>query len=224
MHRVIAVVLALSLAGLPAAEARARKESQAEAAQAAQIKAQVAQAAQEEITAARAAAVPSGEYRVGVDDVLDINVLRPEPFNNMLTVSPDGAVAFPYVGNVDVKGLTLIEVQKRIEEGLSEYMRYPVVSVSLRESRSRTFYVYGEVARPGAFPLQQGMTALRAVSLAGGFTKYGSASRVKVLRQRKDGQGSVTVPVDLKRAMAGDASQDLRIENGDVVTVEEGVF
>lgn len=229
--RILTVLIATGGLTTHSAEAKPRSEVKAEAnvQQSVALKAEVAQAAAE-MTAQAAQAVqaaitaPPGEYRVGVDDILDINVLRPETFNNTLTVSPDGAVTFPYIGNVPVKDLTLIEVQKKVEEELSVYMKYPVVSVSLKESRSRMFYVYGEVARPGAFALQQGMTALRAVSLAGGFTKFGSASRVKVLRQRKDNSGNVTIPVDLKKAMTGAAGQDLRIENGDVVTVEEGVF
>ena len=163
-------------------------------------------------------------YTVGVDDILDINVLQPDPLGASLTVSPDGTITFPYIGNVKVAGLTLIEVQEKIQSELSGYMKYPMVAVSLKESRSRTFYVYGEVVRPGSYAIQPNITAVRAISLAGGFTKFGSSNRVRILRHKKDGAGDETIKVDIKAAMAGDSVHDVRILPGDVITVSEGMF
>lgn len=164
-------------------------------------------------------------YTIGVDDILDIGILKPDPpLQLQLAVSPDGTITFPYIGTVTAKGKTLADVQSDIQTRLESYMNKPVISISLRESRSRMYFVYGEVQKPGSYPMKDNLTAIRAISEAGGFTKYGSASKVKILRLKKDGSGNQVIPVSIKAVTNGDNKQDQRIEAGDVITVEEGIF
>ncbi|HPN66812.1 MAG TPA: SLBB domain-containing protein, partial [Candidatus Omnitrophota bacterium] len=100
---------------------------------------------------------------------------------------------------------------------------YPVVSVAVKESRSKKFYVYGEVLKPGTYFLEDNMTVMKAISTAGGFTKYGSSSRVKVLRPKVNGSGYETFKANMKLIMNG-LAKDIVLEPGDIVQVEEGVF
>lgn len=175
--------------------------------------------------AAESGKQPYTPYLIGPDDILEIKVLQPEEITSEATVAPDGAITFPYLGSVMVKDRTLDQVQADIQKQLSEgYLRYPVVSVSLKESRSKRFFVYGEVQSPGVYPLDSNMTVFKAISVAGGFTKYGSSSRVKILRPKKDGQGNETLKVDIKAVVDGSTQADITLEAGDVVIVSEGVF
>ena len=103
-------------------------------------------------------------------------------------------------------------------------MKYPVVNVILKESRSRRFFVYGEVVRPGAYAIDQNTSVMRAISLAGGFTKFGSSSRVKVLRVRQDGNGYEPLKINIKDVMNGNPNADIKLNTGDIVVVSEGVF
>jgi polysaccharide export outer membrane protein len=172
-----------------------------------------------------AIAFAADQYTVGVADVLDINILQPEKMAFPATVAIDGSISVPYIGTVQVKDKTITEIQKTIQDKLADgYMKYPVVVVQLRESNSRKFFVYGEVMRPGGYPLMENTTAMRAISMAGGFTKFGSSSSVKVLRPRKDKPGYETVKVNIKAVMGGAAREDLVLQNEDVVVVSEGVF
>ncbi|MCX5694936.1 MAG: polysaccharide export protein [Candidatus Omnitrophica bacterium] len=165
------------------------------------------------------------EYKVGIEDVLDISVLQPEKLTTMVTVSPDGSIVFPYIGNVNVKGLVLVEIQNQIQARLADgYMKYPVVSVSLKESRSKKFFVYGEVMKPGTYYLEDKTTVLKAISMVGGFTKYGSSSRVKVLRPKKDDAGYESIKVNIKAVMDGATDADILLMPEDMVVVSEGVF
>jgi len=165
------------------------------------------------------------EYTVGVDDILDINVLQPEKFITTVTVSPDGSITFPYIGNVQVKGMTLSSIQDEIQTRLGNgYMKYPVVSLSLRETRSKKFFVYGEVVKPGTYLLDDRTTILKAISMAGGFSKFGSSSRVKVLREKKDKPGYDTMKVNMSAVMQGSSTDDITITPGDIVVISEGVF
>ncbi len=166
-----------------------------------------------------------GDYAIGVDDVLTIDVLQPERIENNVTVSPDGNISFPYIGTVPVKGRSLSEVEQDIEVRLANgYLKYPSVVVYLKESRSRRFFVYGEVNRPGPYHLEDNTTVLRAIAMAEGFTRFGSASRVKVLRPRKGNLGYDTIPINIKAVMNGDSDADLVLKPGDMVVVSEGVF
>ena len=168
--------------------------------------------------------VPTAEYKIGNEDILDISVLQPEKIAMTVTVSPDGSITFPYIGKVIVKDKTPAQVQDEIQQRLTDgYLKYPVVSVSIKESRSKKFYVYGEVSRPGTYFLEDNMTVLKAISTAGGFTKYGSSSRVKVLRPKAKGAGYDMIKVNMKLIMNG-VAQDTVLESGDIVQVEEGVF
>jgi polysaccharide export outer membrane protein len=168
--------------------------------------------------------IPSG-YTVGVDDILDINILQPETLVSAVVVAMDGSISFPYIGNVQVKGLTLSQIKELIEVKLSEgYMKYPVVSVALRESRSKKFFVYGEVLKPGAYPMDDNMTVLKAISMAGGFTKYGSSSRVKVMKPKTGQPGYDNVKININAIMDGDAKSDVQVGQGDIIVVSEGVF
>jgi polysaccharide export outer membrane protein len=164
-------------------------------------------------------------YRIGVDDVIAISILRPEDYETVVTVSPDGFITFPYIGTVRVKDKTLDEVRDTIQSELADgVMKYPVVLVTLKESRSRKFFVYGEVSKPGSYPLDDNITILRAISVAGGFTKYGSSSRVKVLRQREYAPGYERIRVNIGDVMEGKLEEDIVIKPGDVIVVSEGVF
>ena len=165
------------------------------------------------------------EYTVGVDDVLDIKVLKPEELSNTVTVAPDGAITFPYIGSVFVKDHTIAQIQDEIQARLADgYIKYPIVSVSLRASRSLKFFVYGEVEKPGAYAMEENMTVLRAISMAGGFSKFGSASGVKVLRPKKGSTGYDIIKVNVKGIMDGNSTEDTVITQGDIIVVSEGVF
>ncbi len=173
---------------------------------------------------AEEAATTTSEYLVGVDDIVLVTVIQPDKLESELTVSPDGAITFPYIGKVVVKGLTLMQIQENIQTRLSEYMKYPVVTVSLRESRSRMFFVYGEVKQPGAYPIQQNMSVLRAVSMAGGFTPVAATSEVKILRAKADQSGNMTLTTDVSAVMLGKTQNDIKVEAGDVITVSKRFF
>ena len=164
------------------------------------------------------------DYTIGVDDVFDISILQPEKMELTITVSPDGAITFPYIGQVSVKDKTPAKVQEEIQSRLADgYLKYPVVSVSLKESHSRKFFVYGEVTKPGTYFLEENITVLKAIFNAGGFTKFGSSSRVKVLRPKADNTGYEMIKVNIKSIMSGQA-QDVVLQIGDIVQVQEGVF
>lgn len=164
------------------------------------------------------------EYLLGVDDVLDISILQPERMTVTVVVSPDGMITFPYIGTVLARGLSMAQLQQSVQDKLADgYMKYPVVSVSLKESRSRKFFVYGEVMKPGTYFINDNVTVLRGITMAGGFTRFGS-SKVKILRPKQNKPGYDTVQVNIKALMDGAAKEDVLLEPEDIVVVSQGLF
>ena len=48
--------------------------------------------------------------------------------------------------------------------------------------RAETVYVFGEVRRPGQYPMETDTTVLQALSMAGGSTEFGALNRVRISR------------------------------------------
>ncbi|MGQ0644195.1 MAG: polysaccharide biosynthesis/export family protein [Elusimicrobiota bacterium] len=167
----------------------------------------------------------SGEYKVQTGDVLNIRVMRHEDLSGPHAVAPDGTISFPFLGRVAVTGLTLPEVAGRVERGLSgKYVRYPSVTASLEKSSGKKFYIYGEVGAPGQYLLpDEPLTVLRALALAGGLSKGGSESKVKILRAKDGGQAYEDIRVHVGKIISGE-EPDRVIQAGDVVTVRQGWF
>ena len=82
-----------------------------------------------------------------------------------------------------------------------------------------TFFVLGEVNKPGTFPLDKETTVLEAVTLAGGYSATAAASGVKVLRRNVEGKQE-TIALDLSGAVPRDKS--FRLQEGDTVLVPKG--
>lgn len=76
-----------------------------------------------------------------------------------------------------------------------------------------TFYIHGEVKRPGSYRLERGMTAMQALSVGGGLTERGSLKGMKVTRRKPDG-GTEKVPVELTDVL----------QPNDVLYVKERLF
>lgn len=169
--------------------------------------------------ASEAGSRTSDSYKLGVGDVVQVSMLQPDKMDVVLTVAPDGTVVFPQIGQIYVQGLTPFEIQEKIQNALREYINYPLVSVSLQESRSQNFYVYGEVLRPGAYPLKEKSTVLQAIALAGGFTRVASLSNIKVVRQNVETMKNETFNVDLSGSNRPGATDLFNLASGDVITV-----
>ncbi len=181
--------------------------------------------AAQEPSAPESVAIVSDGYTLGPMDVLGIEIIEPDKIATRATVSPDGSITVPYIGQVNVNGLTTTQIRERIEKRLADgYLKFPSVMVSLLESHSRKFFVYGAVIRPGEYDLPENMTVLRAISMAGGFTKFGSSNRVKVLRALKETKGYENIKININAVIDGDSQADLAIENGDIIVISEGIF
>lgn len=150
-------------------------------------------------------------YELRAGDKIRILVFR-EPDLTMETELTDaGTIIYPFLGEISISGMTVGGLKEKITQGLSgRYIIDPIVSVSVLEYRE--FFVNGEVKRPGGFPYMPGLTAQKAISMAGGFSERASQSSVLIIHERDE----THTPVESKL--------DAEVQPGDVVIVEESFF
>lgn len=134
-------------------------------------------------------------YTLGPGDKVRITVYGHEDLSGAFTVDDTGRISLPLIRGINVKGLTLPELEQTItKQLLNNDIVNPKVSADLVELRP--FCVLGEVRNPGCFSYVFGMTASKAIAKAGGYTYR--ANETKFLITREDGRkttGNRNTPV-----------------------------
>jgi polysaccharide biosynthesis/export protein len=128
-------------------------------------------------------------------------------------VGPDGAITIPYAGRLKAAGRTPAEVQRSIEERLSNKALNPQALVVIRRSVANSVAVSGEGIQGARIPLSLGGDRLLQVIAAAG----GSDSPVHDVFVRLSRNGiTATVPM---ATLVADPEQNIFAEPGDVVTL-----
>ena len=156
------------------------------------------------------------EYRIGPQDVLQIDVWKEPEITRTIPVRPDGKISLPLLDDVQAAGLTAMQLAGKIREGLTKYLTNPQVTVTVTQINSRRVYVTGEVVKSGALPLLPGMTALQALSSSGGFTQFAMEKGIYILRTEKGKQ--VKLPYSYRDVLKG-RQEDVVLQPGDVIVV-----
>jgi len=118
--------------------------------------------------------VPTGEgnrgsdYRIGSNDLLEINVFEAPELNRALRVSASGEITMPLLGEVQSVGLSARELEKVLEDRLRKYMKDPHVGVFVSSIQSHPVSVAGAVKKPGVFQIQEPRSLLEMLSMAEG--------------------------------------------------------
>jgi len=110
----------------------------------------------------------AGEYRIGPQDLLEINIFEAPELNRNVRVSENGEVSLPLLGGIQVAQLTARELENTLAARLREFLKDPHVSVMVREIESHPISVIGEVNKPGVFQVRGSKTLLEMLSMAQG--------------------------------------------------------
>jgi polysaccharide biosynthesis/export protein len=162
---------------------------------------------------------PDPGYRIQPGDSLALDFYMNSEFNDTVTVNPDGKVTLRMVGPVQAAGLTTDQLAAEIDKAYSSELRNPGAVVHLHNLPGRQVYVEGQVAKPGSFPLQPGMTAVEALALAGGVTDSADPQSTLVIRRDACGQPQAS-KVDLASALNNPGTgNDVALMERDVVVV-----
>lgn len=171
-------------------------------------------------------------YLLGADDTLTVQILEGgETSTQSITVGLDGEVNLPFVGRLQVVGLTAKQLEGELEKRLSAYIRDPQVAVSVVEFRSQPISILGAVQSPGVHQLRGEKTLLEVLSLAGG-TRQDAGDKIKITRRldwgriplptaKDDPTGGFSVAeVDIKQIIeAENPAENIRVMPHDVISV-----
>lgn len=153
----------------------------------------------------------SETYKVSTDDEISITIFNePDLSIKEVKIGTNGSISMPLIGKVDVKGLTLSEIENQITNLLLDgYLKKPNVTVIITEYRP--FYINGEVKKPGSYPYRKGLTIQKAITLAGGFTERASKSAISLVGE-------------LDKRFVKTVSLNDTVKPGDVITINESFF
>lgn len=157
--------------------------------------------------------------RIAVGDIIRVMYEASVPIApSEIQVPETGLVTIHMGEQVQVAGRMAADVSKEIRDLFTvKKQMYKRLSVNV-QVLGRTISVGGEVRATGSFPFEGGMTVLKAVNRAGGFTEY--ADRKKVRITRVNGQ---QITVDCKAALKK-PELDLPLYPGDRVDVMRSIL
>jgi polysaccharide export outer membrane protein len=153
------------------------------------------------------------DYKLVAGDKLRIEVYKDAQLSQSLQVRPDGKITLPLAGDVVAAGRTPIELRDSITNSLKTYITNPTVTVIVVETVPPVAYVMGEVTHPGPQPLKAGLTALQALSMAGGFREFANTKNIVIRR------GKETIRFNYKAVLNGE-QPDVVLRADDTIVVK----
>ncbi len=169
------------------------------------------------------------EYKIGPGDVLTIKKMEGQKTAEYdAVVRPDGMISYDLIDDISVNGLTANEVDETLTSAFKKYIKHPRIEILVKEYNSKSVLLLGQIniydrrtSGPGRYNLKRKTTLLDLIVIAGGAIsgqEYGNADlrRVEVVRKGKSNTVSL-YDVMFK----GDNSQNIIIDDGDIITVPE---
>ena len=190
------------------------------------------------VQANRATLTGYKDYKVGPEDLLEVDFFGQDDLNREVRVNGQGEISLPLIGGVSVNGLSPQEIEARLVQAYKEgkFIRNPQISVSVKEYRHQRVMVTGAVANPGSYEVIGPRTLLEMLGKAGGIMdkpEMKAGDLVYVARAQnapalmKPAKGTTSKPlvpanmvIDLRRLLSGGAMElNIPIKNGDVIYV-----
>jgi polysaccharide export outer membrane protein len=162
------------------------------------------------------------DYLVGSQDVLKISVYEHPDLETTVRVSEDGRITFPLIGDLEVKNLSVQQIEKKIASRLSDgIIPNPQVTVFIEQFKGTRVTVMGEVTKPGQYEITGPTSVVEAISMALGMTENAGHT---IMLFKKDSAtqnpGYKRIAIDVDRLFKeGDLSLNVQLQNGDIIYV-----
>lgn len=158
------------------------------------------------------------EYRIGLDDVLDISAYGEPDLSKTQSVRPDGKISLPLIGDIMAYGKTPIQLRDEITKVLSKYVLKPRITVLITQYKSKKIMILGEVQSPGMLRLSTNIPLIEGISLAGGITNNADLRGSFLIRDRK------ILPIDFYGLLKeGDMRQNLILHSNDTIVIPSNI-
>ncbi len=163
-------------------------------------------------------------YRLGPGDEFSYLVRgRNDISQPSVIVAPDGMVALPRVGLINIEGKTLGEASDFVTHALKKYYEDPEVTLLMQKYTNNRVFVLGQVLRPGVVNLPGSATLLEALALAGGVVRDYAGNSPPVDRAIIGRGKDKVIWLDIRELLeSGNMALNANLKNGDVVFVPQG--
>lgn len=157
-------------------------------------------------------------YLIQPGDVLQISVWREPDLQSDVVVPPDGRIALPLLGRIDVDGKNIEALRNEIMARIQRFVPDADVTVSIKQALGNKIYVIGKVNRPGEYVLNRNVDVMQALSMAAGIAKFANVDSIKILRRSGDIKEAISF--DYSQVEVGNKlDQNIVLKPGDVVVV-----
>jgi polysaccharide biosynthesis/export protein len=167
-----------------------------------------------------------GEILIGEGDLLQISIFEAKELDKTVRVNSRGFISLPLIGEFQVRNLTAIEAEEKIEELYKRrFIKDPHVSIFVEEQISQRITLVGQFKKPGTYDYLSSQRLLDVIALGGGLSER--AGQIVQVRRTRYMQGEPnTFIVDLDRLIKkGNIELNIRLNGGDVLFIPEaGVF
>jgi polysaccharide export outer membrane protein len=165
-------------------------------------------------------------YRLGTGDIVSIFVWGNPDISSDYSVRPDGKISMALTDALTASGKTTQELERALEEALSDYLLNPKVSVIVKNASGSLLEqvkIIGKAAEPVAMPYRQGMTLLDLMIRVGGLSPYADGNNATLIRITNN--KSVEYPIRIEDLMVdGDLTENIDLKPGDIVRIPEAWF
>ena len=157
-------------------------------------------------------------YSIGPGDVINIAITDIDDIDGSYTISPDGDVTIPYVGQVLINDKTKEEAQSFINDVLKTFYQEPETIVKIEQYNSAYVYITGAINRPLSILLsEQPLKIIDALIKAGYVKDQKSYVRTALLRR-----GSEVYEIDLYELLnENNTDLDIYLRKDDVLHVSD---
>jgi polysaccharide export outer membrane protein len=163
------------------------------------------------------------DYVLGADDVLTISVYLHPELERTVSVSAQGLVTFPPLGEIKAAGLTAKQLGDQISDKLSTYLRQTSsVTVTVSKFMSQSVFVSGAVAVPGRYGFEKIPSLMEVIGQAGGALPGADLTRVEIIRKEGDARRSFIA--DVANALKDPKATLPALKAGDTVVVPMGSY
>jgi len=186
------------------------------------------------------AEAPQEDYLVGPTDILLVNTMPnavsvgmqvsaqpgpqsgtnfgmgPQPTGQLFKVDGSGHITVPLAGRIKVSGLTVGQIQDKLNISLKKYVKEPSAIVEVNKPSSQPLYLIGSFTTPQIYYLDRPLTVIQGMALGGGPSVSANLRSARLVRDKK------IVPVDIYEAlMKGDLRQNVWLKGGDTIFVPD---
>jgi protein involved in polysaccharide export with SLBB domain len=164
------------------------------------------------------------KYTLGPEDVVEIAVMRHPEFSGTYPIDQEGKLQYKFVGDMQVTGMTKVQLEEKIREIISKFVIAPEVNVTITEYKSKVFYVIGEVGSPGKYYMRSESISVRdAIVMAGLPTQAAAMRKARIITP--DQKGGKVQPVDIYGLLyGGDLKKNLTLYPGDFLYMPSTVM